>query len=64
MEITVISDFIANIGFPIFVAVIMIQNNKQSNDAYLKLYYELKDTIDSNTRANEELTASFRERNN
>ena len=64
MEITVISDFIANIGFPIFVAVIMIQNNKQSNDAYLKLYYELKDTIDSNTRANEDLAAIFRERNN
>ena len=64
MEITVISEFIANIGFPIFVAVIMIQNNKQSNDAYLKLYYELKDTIDSNTRANEELAATFRERNN
>lgn len=64
MEIAVISEFIANIGFPIFVAVIMIQNNKQSNDAYLKLYYELKDTIDSNTRANEELAATFRERNN
>ena len=64
MEIPVITDFIANIGFPIFVAVIMIQNNKQSNDAYLKLYYELKDTIDSNTKANEELAASFRERNN
>ena len=62
MDVTVISEFIANIGFPIFVAIIMIQNNKQSNDAYLKLYYELKDTIDNNTRANEDLAASFRER--
>lgn len=61
MEIAAISEFISNIGFPIFVAVIMIQNNKQNNDAYLKLYYELKDTIDNNTRANEDLAASFRE---
>lgn len=64
MDLTMVSEFISNIGFPIFVAVIMIQQSKTNNDAYLKLYYELKDTIDKNTKVNEDLAASFRDRNN
>lgn len=64
MDLVLISEFISNIGFPIFVAVIMIQQSKSNNDAYLKLYYELKETIEKNTKVNEELAASFRNRSN
>lgn len=63
MDISIVSDFISNIGFPILVAVMMIQQGKTYNDAYLKLYYELKDTIEKNTKVNEELANSLRERN-
>ena len=63
MDWTIISGIVGDVGFPIMIATVLVYQNKSNNDAFFKLYYELKKTIDKNTEAISELSKGFRERN-
>ena len=66
MDWTLISEIVGDVGFPIMIATILVYQNKAnndaSNDAFFKLYYELKKTIDKNTEAISELARGLRDR--
>lgn len=66
MDWTLISEVVGDVGFPIMIATILVYQNKAnndaSNDAFFKLYYELKKTIDKNTEAISELARGLRDR--
>ena len=66
MDWTLISEVVGDVGFPIMIATVLVYQNKAnndaSNDAFFKLYYELKTTSDKNTEAISELTRGFRDR--
>ena len=66
MDWTLISEVVGDVGFPIMIATILVYQNKAnndaSNDAFFKLYYELKRTIDKNTEAISELARGLRDR--
>ena len=66
MDWTLISEIVGDVGFPIMIATILVYQNKAnndaSNDAFFKLYYELKKTIDKNTEAISELARGIRDR--
>ena len=63
MDWTLISEIVGDVGFPIMIATVLVYQNKANNDAFFKLYYELKKTIDKNTEAVSELSKGFRDRN-
>ena len=60
MEMDTIASFIASVGFPIVVALMMMDQNKKSSESYTKLYHELKETIDNNTKIINELIDELR----
>ena len=60
MEMETIANFIASVGFPIVVALMMMDQNKKSSESYTKLYHELKETIDNNTKIINELIGELR----
>lgn len=66
MDWILISEVVGDVGFPIMIATILVYQNKAnndaSNDAFFKLYYELKKTIDKNTEAISELARGIRDR--
>lgn len=62
MDWILISEVVGDVGFPIMIATVLVYQNKSSNDAFFKLYCELKETIDKNTQAISELTRGFRDR--
>ena len=66
MDWTLISEVVGDVGFPIMIATVLVYQNKAnndaSNDAFFKLYYELKKTIDKNTEAISELARGLRDR--
>lgn len=66
MDWTLVSEVVGDVGFPIMIATILVYQNKAnndaSNDAFFKLYYELKKTIDKNTEAISELARGIRDR--
>ena len=66
MDWILISEVVGDVGFPIMIATILVYQNKAnndaSNDAFFKLYYELKKTIDKNTEAISELARGLRDR--
>ena len=63
MDWTLISRIVGDVGFPIMIATVLVYQNKANNDAFFKLYYELKNTIDKNTEAISELSKGFRDHN-
>ncbi len=67
MDWTLISKIVGDVGFPIMIATVLVYQNKANNDAntdaFFKLYYELKKTIDKNTEAISELARGLRDRN-
>ena len=62
MDWTLISEIVGDVGFPIMIATVLVYQNKANNDAFFKLYYELKKTIDKNTEAISELARGIRDR--
>lgn len=60
MDIGTVSDFITSVGFPILVALMMLDQNRKNSESYTKLYGELKATIDNNTRIISELIDEMR----
>lgn len=62
MDWILISEVVGDVGFPIMISTVLVYQNKASNDAFFKLYCELKETIDKNTQAISELTRGFRGR--
>ena len=62
MDWILISEVVGDVGFPIMIATVLVYQNKASNDAFFKLYYELKKTIDKNTEAISELARGLRDR--
>lgn len=50
MDMDMVTSFITNVGFPVFVALSMMHQNKQTTDNYFNLYHELKTSIDKNTK--------------
>ena len=63
MDWTLISGIVGDVGFPIMIATVLVYQNKANNDAFFKLYYELKKTIEKNTEAISELSKGLRDRN-
>ena len=63
MDWILLSEVVGDVGFPIMIATVLVYQNKASNDAFFKLYCELKDTIDKNTEAISELSKGLRDRN-
>ena len=63
MDWTLISGIVGDVGFPIMITTVLVYQNKANSDAFFKLYYELKDTIDKNTQAISELARGLRDRN-
>ena len=62
MDWILISEIIKDVGFPIMIATVLVYQNKANDDAFFKLYHELKETIDKNTKAISELARGFRDR--
>ena len=60
MEMETITNFITSVGFPIVVALMMTDQNKKSSESYTKLYHELKETIDNNSRIINQLIDELR----
>lgn len=60
MDMDTVANFITSVGFPIVVALMMIDQNKKSSESYTKLYHELKETIDNNTRIIDQLIDELR----
>ena len=60
MEMEIVANFITSVGFPIVVALMMMDQNKKSSESYTKLYHELKETIDNNTRIIDQLIDELR----
>ena len=60
MEMDTIANLIASVGFPIIVALMMMDQNKKNSESYTKLYHELKETIDNNTKIINELIGELR----
>ena len=63
MDWILLSEIVGDVGFPIMIATVLVYQNKASNDAFFKLYCELKETIDKNTQAISELSKGLRDRN-
>lgn len=62
MDIKTFSEFITQVGFPIFVAIIMMEQNRKTADNYQELYHELKETIENNSQVVSELIYELREK--
>ena len=60
MEMETITNFITSVGFPIVVALMMLDQNRKSSESYTKLYHELKETIDNNSRIINQLIDELR----
>ncbi len=60
MEMDTIANFITSVGFPIVVALMMLDQNRKSTESYTKLYHELKETIDNNSRIINQLIDELR----
>lgn len=60
MEMDTIANFITSVGFPIVVALMMLDQNRKSSESYTKLYHELKETIDNNSRIINQLIDELR----
>ena len=60
MEMETIANFITSVGFPIVVALMMLDQNRKSSESYTKLYHELKETIDNNSRIINQLIDELR----
>lgn len=50
MDFVLVTTFVENVGFPIAIALVLMYQNKTQSDAYLRLYYELKETIEENSK--------------
>lgn len=60
MDVDTIASFITSVGFPIVVALMMLDQNRKSSESYTKLYHELKETIDNNSRIINQLIDELR----
>ena len=55
MDMDLVTTFITTVGFPVFVGLSMMHQNKLTSENYIKLYHELKNSIDKNTKVIESL---------
>lgn len=62
MDITVISQLIGSIGFPIVMCLILNTQLQKERDSHENEMKELSKTIENNTNAITEMTAIIRER--
>lgn len=60
MDMETVANFITSVGFPIVVALMMLDQNRKNSESYTKLYHELKETIDNNTRIINQLIDELR----
>lgn len=60
MDMDTVTNFITSVGFPIVVALMMLDQNRKSTESYTKLYHELKETIDNNSRIINQLIDELR----
>ena len=60
MDMETVANFVSSVGFPIIVALMMLDQNKKNTESYTKLYHELKETIDNNTRIMDQLIDQLR----
>lgn len=62
MEWGIIIEFITSVGFPIVVAMILLDQNNKNYQTYHQMYTELKETIDRNTTTIEMLVREMQRR--
>lgn len=64
MDLTVLFDFVGNVGFPIVIALMMVNQSNNNVTAYTKLYHKLKESVDNNSKLINELMMELRKKNN
>lgn len=60
MDLTALSEIVGNIGFPIVIALIMVNNSNNNVTAYTELYHKLKESVDNNSKLINELIGDLR----
>lgn len=63
MDLTVVAELIGNIGFPIVIALIMVNNSNKNINAYTELYHKLKESVDNNSELISGLMIELRRNN-
>ena len=63
MDLQVVFELIGNIGFPIVIALIMVNNSNNNVNAYTELYHKLKESVDNNSKLINELMMELRKKN-
>lgn len=63
MDLQVVFELIGNIGFPIVIALIMVNNSNNNVNAYTDLYHKLKESVDNNSKLINELMVELRKNN-
>lgn len=64
MDLTVLFELVGNIGFPIVIALIMVNQSNDNVTAYTELYHKLKESVDNNSKLINELMVELRKKNN
>lgn len=62
MEITVLTELVNNVGFPVMVCFGLFWFNRETVKHYEKLLLEFRNTIDRNTKAMDNLFNSINKR--
>lgn len=60
MDLTVLFELVGNVGFPIVIALIMVNNSNNNVHAYTELYHKLKESVDNNSKLINELIGDLR----
>ena len=63
MDLTVLFEVVGNVGFPIVIALIMVNNSNNNVNAYTDLYHKLKESVDNNSSLINELMIELRKNN-
>lgn len=60
MDLTVLFELVGNVGFPIIITLIMVNQSNDNINAYTELYHKLKESVDNNSKLINELMIELR----
>lgn len=60
MDLAVLFELVGNVGFPIVIALIMVNNANNNVTAYTELYHKLKESVDNNSKLINQLISDLR----
>lgn len=56
MDISILTELVNNVGFPIVVSGALFYQNFKNNETYNKTFHEFRQVIDQNNKSLEKLT--------